>query len=109
MKSTTGILTNNISDHQPYLINIHNLTTTQNTPTFVHINTQNYNSINNFKMNIENAKILNKLKHQVLLNPNDNYEILNNIIKYNIKTQFPIRFVKYNKHKHTKSQVDYKR
>ena len=94
MKSTTGILTNNnISDHQPYLINIHNLTTTQNTPTFVHKNTQNYNSINNFKMNIGNANILNKLKHQALLNPNDNY-----------KTHFPICFVKYNKHKHKKAR-----
>ena len=57
MNSTTGILTNNISDHQPYLINIHNLTTTQKTPTFIHINTQNYNSMNNFKMKIGNANI----------------------------------------------------
>ena len=101
--STTSILANNISDHQPYLINIHNLTTTQNPPTFIHINTQNYNSMNNFKMNIGNANILNKLNHQALINLNDNYEILNNIIKYNIKTQFPTRFVKYNKHKHKKS------
>ena len=96
MNSTTGILTNNISDHQPCLIDIHNLTTTQNTPTFIHINTQNYNAMNNFKMNIVNANILNKLNHQALLNPNDNYEILNNIIKHNIKTHFPTRFVKYN-------------
>ena len=103
MNSTTGILTNNISDHQPYLINIHNLTTAQNTPTFVRINTQHYNSMNNFKMNIGNANILNKLNHQALLNPNDNYEILNNIIKYNIKKHFPTRFVKYNKHKHKKA------
>ena len=71
MNSTTGIRTNTISDHQPYLINIHNLTTAQNTPTFVRINTQNYKSINNFKMNIGNANILNKLNHQALLNPND--------------------------------------
>ena len=84
MNSTTGILTNNISDHQPYLINIHNLTPTQNTPTFIHINTHNYNSRNNFKMNIGNANIINKLNNQALLNPNDNYEILNNIIKYNV-------------------------
>ena len=103
MNSTTGILTNNISDHQPYLINIHNLTTAQNAPTFVRINTQNHNSMNNFKMDICNANILNKLNHQALLNPNDNYEILNNIIKCNIKTHFPIRFVKYNKHKHKKA------
>ena len=48
MNSTTGILTNNISDHQLYLINIHNLTTKQNTPTFIQVNTQNYNSMNNF-------------------------------------------------------------
>ena len=70
MNSTTGILTNTISDHQPYLIIIRNLTTTQNTPTFVHINSQNYNNV---KMNIGNANILNKLNHQALLNPNDNY------------------------------------
>ena len=30
MNSTTGILTNNISDHQPYILNIHNLTTKVN-------------------------------------------------------------------------------
>ena len=54
-------------------------------------------------MNIVNANILNKRNHQALLNPNDNYEILNNIIKYNLKTHFPTRFVKYNKHKYTKS------
>ena len=54
-------------------------------------------------MNIGNANISNKLNHQALLNPNDNYEILNNIIKYNIKTHSPTRFVKYNKHKHKKS------
>ena len=35
---------------------------------------------NYFKMNIGNANILNKLNHQALLNPKDNYEILNNII-----------------------------
>ena len=80
LNSTNGILTNNISDHQPYLINIHNLITAQNTPTFVRTNTQNYNYMNNFKMKIGNANILNKLNHQVLLNPNDNYEILNNIL-----------------------------
>ena len=101
MNSTTGILTNNISDHQLYLINIHNLTTKQTTPTFIQVNTQNYNSMNNFKMNIGNVNILNQLNHQALLNPN--YEILNNIIKYNIRTHFPTRFVKYNKHKHKKS------
>ena len=64
---------------------------------------------NNISYHQHYTNILNKLNHQALLNPNDNYEILNNIIKYNIKTHFPTRFVKYNKHKHTKSQLDYER
>ena len=64
--------------------------------------------MNNFKINIGNTNILNKLNRQALLNPYDNYEILNNIIKYNIKTHFPSRFVIYNKHKHKTIQLDYK-
>ena len=59
--------------------------------------------MNNFKMNVGNANILNKLNHQALLNPNDNYEILNNIIKYNIKTHFPTHFVKHKRRQHKKA------
>ena len=52
MNSTTGILTNNISDHQPYILNIglHNLTTKVNVKKFVKLNPQNYNSQINFNI-----------------------------------------------------------
>ena len=51
----------------------------------------------------ENKYATGSFNHQALLNPNDNDEILNTIIKYNIKTYFPTRFVIYNEHKHKQS------
>ena len=57
MNSTTGILTNNISDHQPYILNIHNLTTKVNVKKYVKLNPQNSNSLINFKTGIQKANI----------------------------------------------------
>ena len=103
MNSTTGILTNNISDHQPYILNIHNLTTKVNVQKCVKLNPQNTNSLINFKAGILKANIYNTLNNDEGYDPNDNYGIMQEIINNKIKTYFPVRVVTFNKRKHNKS------
>ena len=103
MNSTTGILTNNISDHQPYILNIHNLTTKVNVKKYVKLNPQNSNSLINFKTGIQKANIYNTLHKDEGYDPNENYGIMQEIINNKIKTYFPVRVVKFNKRKHKKS------
>ena len=103
MNSTTGILTNNISDHQPYILNIHNLTTKVNIHNIVTLNAQNTNSLINFKTGIQKANIYSTLNKDGGYDPKENYGIMQEIINNKLKTYFPVRLVKLNKRKHNKS------
>ena len=44
--------------------------------------------------------IYSRLKHNLDNNPNENYEIMSNIIQNAKAKHFPSRFVKYNKHRY---------
>ena len=85
---------NNLSDHLPCAINIPNLCNYQSASKFIHLKTNDINSVTNFEMEIINAKIYNKLNHDVMGHPNDNYNIVETIIQENITTHFPTRTVK---------------
>ena len=97
------ILTNNISEHQPYISNIPNLFTIEKIQNFICVKTHNASSTANFKREISTHHIY-KLDQNLQANPNSNYNILGDYITKVIITHFPIRGVKYNKHKHTKCQ-----
>ena len=102
INSKVGILMNNLSDHLPCVINIPNLCNYQNGPKFIHLKTNDINSVTNFKMDIMNAKIYDKLNHDEMGDPNDNYNIVETIIQDKINTHFPTRTVKFNYNKHKK-------
>ena len=101
--ATAGILINSISDHLPYFIlldiNIYN----NKIPKFIQIKHQSAQAIANFKLEIANANIYNKLDLSLQADPNRNYNILQQTIAYAIKKHLPTKTVKYNKHKHKKS------
>ena len=96
------ILTNNIFDHQPYILNIPNLLTIEKIQKFICVKTHDASSTANFKRAISTHHIYDKLNQNVQANANSNYNILGDCINKVINTHFPIRRVKYNKHKHTK-------
>ena len=102
INSKAGILMNNLSDHLPCAINIPNLCNYQRASKFIHLKTNDINSVTNFKMEIINANIYDKLNHDVMGDPNDNYNIVETIIQDNISTHFPTRTVKFNYCKHKK-------
>ena len=45
-------------------------------------------------------EIYSRLKHNLDNNPNENYEIMSNIIQHGKAKHFPSRFVKYKKRRH---------
>ena len=58
----------------------------------------------NFKMDIMNANIYDKLNNDEMGDPNDNYNIVETIIQDKINTLFPTRTVKFNCNKHKKNK-----
>ena len=77
INSKAGILMNNLSDHIPCAINIPNMCNNyQRASKFIHLKTNDINSVTNFKMEIINANIYYKLNHDVMGDPNDNYNIV---------------------------------
>ena len=66
----------------------------------IHLKTNDINSVTNFKMDIMNANIYDKLNHDEMGDPNDNYNIVETIIQDKINTNFPTRTVKFNYNKH---------
>ncbi len=52
--------------------------------------------------------ILNKLNSNPSADPNDNYNILFNIIESSKNKHLPSKIVKFDKHKHKKSKMDNK-
>ena len=80
---------NNLSDHLPCVIIIPNLCNYKKASTIIHLKTNDINSVTNFKIDIINANIYDKLNHDVMGDPNDNYNIVETIIQDKINTHFP--------------------
>ena len=99
-KCTSGILTCNISDHQPIFICLDYLLIKRNIPRYVKVTKHHAGSVQQLCDMIDNEMIMSKLNCDMNANPNTNYEILNTVLKTAIDTCMPTKFVKFNKHKH---------
>ena len=75
-------------------------------PKYIYIKQTTETSIYRVKHEIITASIYDQLNTQVDANPNNNYEILDRTIYQIIKTCMPLKRVKFDKHKHTKIQLD---
>ena len=102
LDSSAAIFTNNISDHQLYILVVPNLSNTIKVPKYTNI-LWDANSTPNFKADISKANVFAKLNPDISANPNENYDILEKIIVHNINKHFPRRQVKFNKYKHKKN------
>ena len=102
LDSSAAIFTNNISDHQLYILVVPNLSNTIKVPKYTKI-LWDANSTPNFKADISKANVFAKLNPDISANPNENYDILEKITVHNINKHFPRRQVKFNKYKHKKN------
>ena len=102
--NTAGIIVTQISDHLPYFVCINNMKVQKTVPKYIHIKQNSDRSIHTFKAEVTHASIYDKLDSRPDANPSSNYDILDKIISQAADTCMPSKRVKYNKHKHKKSQ-----
>ena len=100
-KTTSGILTHKLSDHQPYITCLDYFKLKQSPQKYITVKTNTKNSLEKLNEYLHQQDIMNKLNDNV--HPNENYETLNFIIQNGIKTYMPTKRVKYHKHKHKNS------
>ena len=102
--STTGVLIDRISDHQPYYIALDYIIQRRLSPKTVKINRYNNISIDKFKQELLQENIINKLDSSPHSDPNGNYIILHDIIQKAKQKHLPTVTKKFNKHKHKKEK-----
>ena len=77
------------------------------TPKLVKIRKHDTDAIPIFQEELVNINISDKLDHDIISNPNKNYNIIDTIITSWITKHFPTKLVKFNKHKHKNNHKGY--
>ena len=103
INNDAGIIVTQLSDHLPYFICLRTMKVDKPEPKYIYIKQTSETSINKVKHEIITASIYDKLNTHVDANPNTNFDILDNTISQIIKTCMPLKRVKFDKHKHKKS------
>lgn len=102
LECKTGILLNGISDHLPYFIKV---PTSQHQKSFktVRVNCNEPGADLLFQQYLAESNIELKLKIGAAGDPEENYKILNSIIKTGYDKYFRVKVVKFNRHRHKRS------
>ena len=103
INNDAGIIVTQLSDHLPYFICLRTMKVDKPGPKYFYIKQTTETSMNRVKHEIITASIYDQLNTHVDANPNINYDILDNKISQIIKTCMPLKRVKFDKHKHKKS------
>jgi hypothetical protein len=101
--TTSGILLDHVSDHQPYFITLDYLHVPNTTCKRIKLVPSDILSFQSFKTDLQSNATMRKLNSVTTTEPNSSYQNLHNILKNLTDTHFPIKYVKFNKYKHKKS------
>ena len=103
-KFHAGILATALSDHFGCFLNIELSTRNSelNDPLYITVNKPLFNSLDNFKNDMIAVDLLSLVNREEYCDPNINYNIVHDILKKNVKKNFPATRVKFNKRKHKK-------
>ena len=95
---TSGILTHNISDHQPYFITLPLISKNNSRTKLVTIRSISATSIENIGADLQ----MNIPRYDPMpeADPNKNYDIFIATLTQSIQTHIPVKTTKFNKHKH---------
>ena len=100
----SGIIISNISDHLPCFAFLDILATKPKVPKYIKTRKYSENSIQNFRDELANCHLINKLSKELNTDPNTSYNIIESTVQ-NLKTKhLPEKLTKYHKHKHKLSQ-----
>ena len=103
LQSTAGILIKQFSDHQPYFLFIETVPAKKFPRKLVKIHLQNEKAMSYFANEIINSNIMEKLDQNPLSNPNNNYNILMDVLENANVKHMPYQLVTFNKYKHKNS------
>ena len=103
MKPKSGILTKQLSDHQPYFIFLNTVSHTESLSRYIKITVQNSDSISDFIHKVFSSNVYSKLDQSPNANPNVNYDILHDVMQCAKNKHMPYKTVKLKKYKHKKS------
>ena len=102
--SISGILFTKISDHLPtFIFHKTNLRKKQYHPKYILQQNKDENAIQNFCSAITNANIMGKIDSSERACPDQNYNILQDILVQQMNKHLPVKKVKFNKYKHKDS------
>ena len=102
-KPKSGILTKQLSDHQPYFTFLNTVSHTEPLPRYIKITVQNSDSISDFIHEVFSSNVYSKLDQSPNANPNANYDILHDVMQCAKNKHMPYKTVKLKKYKHKKS------
>jgi vacuolar-type H+-ATPase catalytic subunit A/Vma1 len=102
-KTTSGVLLNYMSDHFPYFIFLDYLYYQTKNDDLIKIRSNTLDSYKKFQEKLKTEAIKENFQNVIGNDPNESYERFNAIISPLIKECFPIKYVKFDKHKHKKS------
>ena len=104
LDTTSGIIIEKVSDHQPYFTILDTTLTRHDTPRFIKISNSDKESINHFHEALATSDRLNSLNVNPAQDPNINFSILQDTIQTAKNMYLPEKIVKFDKHKHKKSK-----
>jgi hypothetical protein len=98
----SGILQQNISDHQPYFVTLDNLDRNIQNSKYLKIMKMNSDAQLSFKNDLAKTCSLQNFETGNYDDPNKNNDILDTILKTAMDKHMPVKYIKYRKHKHKK-------
>ena len=99
---TSGILLNNISDHQMIFTYVENVSDITEVPKFIEIEKSDERSMHAFVNELNELNIYDQL--QSALNPQENYDTFIKLLSSAKNKHLPKRIVRFNKKKHKKAK-----
>ena len=102
--STSGILWNHISDHQPCFVLFNMSCKTISKNRLVKVYTNNPNAVSNLKNELSQTCALQNFDSDLTCNPNITCNVLMDNIISALNKHLPVKTVKFKKHKHKKSK-----
>ena len=105
MKTSSGIILDELSDHYPYFVYVDHLSSARvKPPRQAKQRINPVKAMENMLNYMEAADIDKDLNKDLVADPNENYDILHERMKFFKDKHLPNKFVKYHKHRHKKNK-----
>ena len=103
--ASANMIISDISDHLPYYISIKKLKSNQSNMKYIKVRQNSIKAMQGFCDALDKANIINAFNSDLTLDPNVNYNILENMLTKLYEQHFSLKTVRYDKYKHKKENL----